>query len=69
MSRDSIFDPEGNQTEQSGSTFMGPRAENISHLPPDVTDGKVSEAEASDLELLAQAGEERERGRDEQASD
>ena len=69
MSRESIFDPEGNQTEQSGSTFMGPRAENISHLPPDVTDGKVSEAEASDLDLLAQAAEEGKREQDKRADD
>ena len=67
MSRESIFDPEGNQTEQSGSTFLGPRAENISHLPPDVTDGKVGEAEASDLDLLAQAANEGEREQDKQA--
>ena len=58
MPRESIFDPEGNQTEHSGSTFMGPRADNLSHLPSDVSDGKVSEEEAADLEELAGANEE-----------
>ena len=55
MSRESIFDPEGNQTEHSGSRYMGPRADNLSHLPPDISDGEVSEEEAVDLEKLARA--------------
>jgi hypothetical protein len=55
MARESIFDPEGNQTEHSGSRYMGPRADNISHLPPDISDGKVSAEEAADLEALARA--------------
>jgi hypothetical protein len=59
MARESIFDPEGNQTEHSGSTFMGPRADNNSHLPPDISDGEVSEREKTDLEKLAQANAER----------
>ena len=60
MARESIFDAEGNQTEHSGSTFMGARADNLSHLPPDVSDGEVDEREKSDLEKLAQANAERE---------
>ena len=55
MSRESIFDPEGNQTEHSGSRYMGPRADNLSHLPPDISDGEVGEEEAADLEKLARA--------------
>jgi hypothetical protein len=35
----SIFDPTGGETERSGSTHLGPAASNISHMPPDVTDG------------------------------
>jgi hypothetical protein len=63
MPRESIFDPGGQQTEHSGSTFMGPRADNISHLPPDVSDGEVGEREKTDLEKLAQANGERDRER------
>jgi hypothetical protein len=55
MARDSIFDPDGFDTEQSGSTFLGPRADNISHLPPDLADGEVSPEEAAELEKLANA--------------
>ena len=58
MPRDSIFDPEGGQTEHSGNTFMGPRADQDSHMPPDVVDGRVGEEEAGDLEELARAKEE-----------
>jgi hypothetical protein len=50
MARGSIFDPEGGQTEHSGSTFMGPRADNLSHMPPDVVDGDAREEEVEDLE-------------------
>ncbi|HZL36520.1 MAG TPA: hypothetical protein VFC78_14470 [Tepidisphaeraceae bacterium] len=42
----SIFDPNGGETEQSGTRNMGPAAENISHMPPDVVDGEVSGEEA-----------------------
>ena len=58
MTRDSIFDPEGSETEHSGSTFTPPRADNNSHLPPDISDGKVSEEEAADLDKLAEAADE-----------
>ena len=64
MPRDSIFDPEGEQTEHSGTRFMGPRADNISHMPPDVVDGKVSPEEAGDLEDLEAANDQVERERD-----
>ena len=43
----SIFDPEGGETEHSGNRNMGPKANNISHMPPDVVDGKVSDEEAA----------------------
>ena len=58
MSRGSIFDPEGWATEQSGDRYTGPDADNNSHMPPDVVDGKVSEEEAADLDQLAEANEE-----------
>jgi hypothetical protein len=64
MPRDSIFDPEGDQTEHSGNRFMGPRADQDSHMPPSVTDGEVSEEEAEDLEKLAEANEEAEAEKD-----
>ena len=41
----SIFDPGGGETEQSGSTHMGPQAQNLSHLPPDSLDGKAEEGD------------------------
>jgi hypothetical protein len=37
----SIFDPGGPDTERSGSRNLGPDARNISHMPPDVIDGKA----------------------------
>ena len=37
----SIFDPTGPNTERSGSAFMGPDANQISHMPSDVIDGVV----------------------------
>jgi hypothetical protein len=43
----SIFDPDGGETEQSGSTFLGPHADNISHMPPDVTDGEAAADDAA----------------------
>ena len=39
----SVFDPTGPDTEQSGSRNLGPAASNISHMPADVTDGRVDE--------------------------
>jgi len=60
MPRDSIFDPEGGQTEHSGNRYMGPRADQDSHMPPGVTDGEVSEDEVADLEELAEADREQE---------
>jgi hypothetical protein len=45
----SIFDPTGGETERSGSTHLGPAADNISRMPPDVIDGK---AERDDVESL-----------------
>lgn len=49
----SIFDPDGGETEHSGDQNMGPRADNISHMPPDVTDGQVSEEEVREQEEAA----------------
>ncbi|HWE96067.1 MAG TPA: hypothetical protein VG269_19040 [Tepidisphaeraceae bacterium] len=46
----SIFDPTGGETEHSGSRNMGPAADNISHMPPDVVDGEVPTDEALDTE-------------------
>jgi hypothetical protein len=39
----SKFDPDGGETERSGSTFLGPEGSNASHLPPDVTDGQAQD--------------------------
>ncbi len=36
-----IFDPTGGETERSGSTHLGPQADNISHMPPDAVDGEA----------------------------
>jgi hypothetical protein len=65
MPRDSIFDPEGGQTEHSGNRYMGPRADQDSHMPPSVVDGEVGEEEAADLEKLAEANEDVEAERQE----
>jgi hypothetical protein len=48
----SIFDPTGTDTEHSGSRYLGAEAQNISHMPPDVIDGKLSEEEV--LEATAE---------------
>jgi hypothetical protein len=37
----SIFDPTGGETEHSGSTHLGPRADNGSRMPPDLVDGEA----------------------------
>ena len=56
-----IFDPTGPDAEHSGSRNLGPDADNISHMPPDVTDGNSSDdaSEAADqdeeTEEIAQA--------------
>lgn len=47
----SIFDPEGGETEHSGSTFTGPAADNDSQMPVDVVDGKVSDAEVDEQDV------------------
>jgi hypothetical protein len=58
MPRDSIFDPEGTQTEHSGNRYMGPRADQDSHMPPSVVDGKTDTEEDAALEELARANDE-----------
>jgi hypothetical protein len=52
----SIFDPTGGETERSGSTHLGPAADDISQMPPDVTDG---EANADDARGDADGADER----------
>ncbi len=42
---ESIFDPNSGETERSGSTFMPADADQISHMPPDVIDGRVDDDE------------------------
>ena len=49
----SIFDPGGGETEQSGSPFLGPHADNISHMPPDVVDGNPDADPEDDLAVRA----------------
>ena len=51
----SIFDPDGRETERSGSTFTSAHAADRSKLPPDVTDGEVSPEEATDAESIVDA--------------
>jgi hypothetical protein len=58
MPRDSIFDPEGTQTEHSGNRYMGPRADQDSHMPPSIVDGKTDTEEDTDVEEIARANEE-----------
>ena len=53
----SIFDPDGGETEQSGSTFTGPHADNISHMPRDVIDGEVGEGEGTEASAEDRADE------------
>jgi hypothetical protein len=50
MTRNSIFDPESEETEHSGNRNMGPAADNDSHMPPTVVDGKVSQEEVAEQE-------------------
>jgi hypothetical protein len=54
----SIFDPTGLDTERSGSRNLGPDAANISHMPPDVIDGEVSDEEVQDVEGAAISAQE-----------
>lgn len=51
----SIFDPTGGETERSGSTHLGPAADNISHMPPDVTDGKA-EPDTIEFDVVSERG-------------
>jgi hypothetical protein len=46
----SIFDPTGGETERSGSTHLGAAADAISHIPPDLIDGKVENDDVESLE-------------------
>lgn len=39
----SIFDPTGPNTERSGSRYLGPDADNRSHMPESAIDGVVEE--------------------------
>jgi hypothetical protein len=48
----SIFDPDGGETERSGSAFGPEAAENRSHVPPDTVDGEVSDEERADVESV-----------------
>jgi hypothetical protein len=54
----SIFDPTGPDTERSGSRNLGPDAANISHMPPDLIDGEVSDEEVQDVEGAAISAQE-----------
>ena len=46
----SIFDPDGGETERSGSRFGTEDPENRSHLPSEISDGKVSDEERAGAE-------------------
>jgi hypothetical protein len=43
----SLFDPTGPDAEHGGSRNLGPDAADISHLPPDVTDGDAADDESA----------------------
>ena len=53
----SIFDPTGGETERSGSMHSGPPADNSSHMPPDLIDGKVENDEVESMEAARGADE------------
>ncbi|HEY2588409.1 MAG TPA: hypothetical protein VGI81_21895 [Tepidisphaeraceae bacterium] len=71
---DSIFDPTGPETEHSGTRNLGPDGGNLSHLPPDVAEGKVGpdpnqpDADA-ETEQIAEAEVEEEADRDRKPPD
>jgi hypothetical protein len=46
----SIFDPDGGETERSGSRFGPEDAQNRSHIPRETVDGRVSDEERADAE-------------------
>ena len=61
----SVFDPTGPDAEHGGTRNLGPDAGNISHMPPDVTDGEVKEQpapcvpdESAETEQIAEAEKE-----------
>jgi hypothetical protein len=66
----SIFDPTGRETEHSGSRNFGPVAQDISHLPPDIADGKsVIDPDAPDTSpVLKQIADEEAAASDETRS-
>jgi hypothetical protein len=51
----SIFDPTGPETEHSGSRNLGPQADDISHMPAAVTDGRVDAEQGLDEDPNTQA--------------
>lgn len=66
---ESLFDPTGPETEHSGTRNLGPDAGNLSHLPPDVSDGKVKTDanqpdEDAETEQIARAEADEERDRE-----
>ena len=51
----SIFDPDGGETERSGSTYLGPEAANASRMPPSVVDGEAGADQEATLEAIDRA--------------
>lgn len=43
----SLFDPTGPDAEHGGSRNLGPDAADISHMPPDLTDGDAADNESA----------------------
>lgn len=43
----SLFDPTGPDAEHGGSRNLGPDAADISHMPPDLTDGESADNESA----------------------
>jgi hypothetical protein len=51
----SIFDPNGRETERSGSTFGAEAPDNRSRMPESVADGKVTPGEAAEAKAVEDA--------------
>jgi hypothetical protein len=45
------FNPNTGHPERSGSRNLGPNAENLSHLPPDLGQNAVKQVEAAEADL------------------
>jgi hypothetical protein len=51
----SIFDPNGRETERSGSTFGAEAADNRSRMPAEAVNGEVTPGEAAEAKAVEDA--------------